>query len=165
MKVDVPKPYIGFSKVKKDWIDANGHMNIGAYLNAFDDGSCGMFDDFGLGWEYTNAGKGTIFALSASQDFIQELLEKDPIKITTWLISYDKCRIHIFQEMFHQEKHYLAARAEFMFIHISLATRRVSDIPDKALARLNQIYEAHFDQVKSKFIGRKIGLKWKSSLG
>ena len=52
MKI-VQTPYLGESEVKKEWIDANGHMNVGHYLSAFDDGSCPMFDELGLGWDYT----------------------------------------------------------------------------------------------------------------
>ena len=61
MKI-VPTPYLGQSVVKNEWIDANGHMNVGHYLSAFDDGSCTMFDELGLGWDYTEEGKGTILS-------------------------------------------------------------------------------------------------------
>ena len=100
MKI-VPTPYLGQSVVKNEWIDANGHMNVGHYLSAFDDGSCAMFDELGLGWDYTEEGKGTIFIMSSSLDYLQELLEGDELKISTWLITFDKRRVHIFQELFH----------------------------------------------------------------
>ena len=107
MKI-VQTPYLGESEVKKEWIDANGHMNVGHYLSAFDDGSCPMFDELGLGWDYTKGGQGTIFIMSSSLDFLRELLEGDKLKITTWLIGFDKRKVHIFQELFHAEKNVLA---------------------------------------------------------
>jgi len=103
MKI-VPTPYLGQSVVKNEWIDANGHMNVGHYLSAFDDGSCTMFDELGLGWDYTEEGKGTIFIMSSSLDYLQELLDGDELKISTWLITFDKRRVHIFQELFHGTK-------------------------------------------------------------
>ena len=161
----VPAPYTSYSVVKNDWIDDNGHMNSGYYLAAFDDGSCAMFDDLGLGWDYTTEGTGSIFILSASQDFLRELLESDRLRITTWLVTYDKCRVHVFQELYHADQGYLAARAEFMFVHVSLKTRKVMDMPDKALHRLAEIQAAHEGLVSSTFVGRQINLDWKSSNG
>ena len=160
MKI-VPTPYLGQSVVKNEWIDANGHMNVGHYLSAFDDGSCAMFDELGLGWDYTEEGKGTIFIMSSSLDYLQELLEGDELKISTWLITFDKRRVHIFQELFHAEKGFLAARAEFMFAHVCLKTRKASDMPEDALQRLSEIESEHKLHLNSKFIGREISLKWK----
>ena len=164
MKI-VQTPYLGESEVKKEWIDANGHMNVGHYLSAFDDGSCSMFDELGLGWDYTEGGQGTIFIMSSSLDFLRELLEGDKLKITTWLIGFDKRKVHIFQELFHAEKNVLAARAEFMFAHVSLRTRKASDMPVDALQRLSEIESKHKSLVDSNFIGRQISLNWKSSYG
>ncbi len=158
-------PYIGYSRVKKEWIDANGHMNVGHYLSAFDDGSCAMFDELGLGWDYTAKGNGSIFVMSSSQDFLRELLEADTLRITTWLVTYDRSRVHVFQELFHAEKEYLAARAEFMFVHVSLKTRKVITMPQTALKRLSEIESVHKTMVATKFIGRKISLDWKSTNG
>ena len=161
----VKAPYVGSSVVRKDWIDGNGHMNVGHYLSAFDDGSCVMFDELGLGWDYTAKGKGSIFIMSSSLDFLRELVEGDSLQIATWLITYDNSRTHVFQELFNSDKSYLAARAEFMFVHVSLKTRKVFDMPQNALNRLAQIKSVHRPLVSSKFIGREISLQWKSING
>ena len=40
----IPLPYPGISRVRPEWEDANGHMNMAHYVSAIDDGSCPMFD-------------------------------------------------------------------------------------------------------------------------
>ena len=157
----VPNPYYGYSVVKDSWLDANGHMNVAHYVSAFDDGSCPMFDDFGLGWDYTEAGESSVFMASSSIDFRRELLAGAPLEMTTRLLGFDLSRIHVYQELFHREAGYLAAQAEFLFIHVSLETRRVTPIPDSARLRLEEIIAVHGEAPLPRFAGRSMGLDWK----
>lgn len=157
----IPSPYYGYSVVKPEWLDANGHMNVAHYVSAFDDGSCPMFDDFGLGWDYTERGEGSMFMVSQSIDFRRELMPGDPLEMTTMLLGFDRRRVHVYQEMYHREQRYLAAQAEFVFIHISFATRRASALPASATERLQEILAAHARLPRPHFIGRSIGLEWK----
>ncbi len=158
---DVPTPYYGYSQVKPDWLDANGHMNVAHYVSAFDDGGEPMFKDIGLGWDYTAGGEGSVFMVSSSIDFRRELLAGDALEMTTRLLGFDRRRIHVYQELFHREQGYLAAQAEFVFVHVSLKSRGVTNIPATALERMAQIRNAHGALGTPAFIGRSIGLDWK----
>jgi acyl-CoA thioester hydrolase len=157
----VPHPYIGYSEVKAGWLDANGHMNVGHYVSAFDDGSCPLFDDIGLGWSYTAGGRHSIFMVSSSIDFRRELVAGAPLEMSTRLLGHDRRRIHLYQELFHREQRYLAAQAEFVFVHVSLTTRGVVNIPTSALDRLAEIASVHVEFARPAFVGRSIGLEWK----
>jgi len=157
----VQAPYYGYSEVRQSWPDANGHMNVAHYVSAFDDGSCPMFDELGLGWDYTARGEHSVFMVASSIDFRRELLAGAPLEMTTRLIGYDRRRIHVYQELFHREQRYLAAQAEFIFVHVSLRTRGVTNIPDSALARLAEILAVHERLPRPPFIGRAIGLDWR----
>lgn len=158
---DIPTPYYGYSTVKPGWLDANGHMNVAHYVSAFDDGSCPMFDDIGLGWDYTAAGEHSVFMISSSIDFRRELLAGDELEMTTRLLACDRRRIHVYQELFHRDQGYLAAQAEFVFAHVSLASRRTVLIPQTALDRLAEIAAAHAALPVPPFVGRAAGLDWK----
>lgn len=157
----VPAPYYGYSEVKQSWLDANGHMNVAHYVSAFDDGSCPMFDELGLGWDYTAQGEASVFMVASSIDFRRELLAGAPLEMTTRLIGYDRRRIHVYQELFHREQRYLAAQAEFVFVHVSLKSRGVTNIPEPALARLAEILPVHAALPRPGFLGRAIGLDWR----
>lgn len=161
----VPNPYYGSSEVKPGWLDANGHMNVGHYVSAFDDGSCPLFDDIGLGWDYTAQGTYSVFMVSSSIDFRRELLAGAPLEMTTRLLGFDRRRIHVYQELYHRDQGYLAAQAEFVFVHVSLTTRQVTNIPDGAMRRLEQIRAVHAAFERPPFIGRSLGLNWKPRSG
>lgn len=160
-KDTIPTPYYGYSEVKPGWLDANGHMNVAHYVSAFDDGSCPMFDDIGLGWDYTAQGESSVFMISSSIDFRRELMAGDPLEMTTRLIDFDRRRIHVYQELFHQRDGYLAAQAEFVFMHVSLSARGATPIPEASQARLTAIKVAHDVLDTPAFVGRAVGLDWK----
>ena len=81
--------------------------------------------------------------------------------MTTRLLGHDRRRIHIYQELFHREQRYLAAQAELVFVHVSLESRAVTNIPEAALRRLAEIKAAHAEFERPRFVGRSIGLDWK----
>jgi hypothetical protein len=54
----------------------------------------------------------------------------EPYVITTQVLAYDDKRIHQFMRMYHAEKHYLAATAEWLNLHVDLSIRRVAPWPD-----------------------------------
>ena len=115
----IPSPYPGSSVVKEEWVDLNGHMNMAHYVSAFDDGSCPLFDYLGLGWDYTAGGEGSIFVGSSSIDYKNELFRGDSLRMETVLLDFDERRVHVSQKMYHERKGYLAAEAEFLFLHVS----------------------------------------------
>jgi acyl-CoA thioester hydrolase len=156
---NIPLPYPGKSRVRVEWEDANGHMNMAHYVSAFDDGSCPMFDYLGLGWGYTRAGKGSIFVASSNIDYKRELLAGDGLSIGTVLLGFDNRRIQIYQELYHETENYLAAQAEFMFVHVSLLTRKMIDIPKQASIKLKAVYDCHKNHKEISFVGRTISLR------
>tara|TARA_B110000438_G_C15817034_1_gene652446 strand:- start:867 stop:1358 length:492 start_codon:yes stop_codon:yes gene_type:complete len=155
----IPSPYPGSSIVKDEWLDLNGHMNMAHYVSAFDDGSCPLFDYLGLGWDYTAGGEGSIFVGSSSIDYKNELFRGDPLRMETVLLDFDERRIHVFQKMYHAGKGYLAAEAEFLFLHVSLKTRNITDIPLFSMSKLAEVRQAHECVGIHKFVGRTIGLR------
>ena len=155
----IPLPYPGISRVRPEWEDANGHMNMAHYVSAFDDGSCPMFDYLGLGWDYTKAGTSSIFVASSNIDYRRELVAGDDLTMGTVLLGFDNRRIQIYQELYHASANYLAAQAEFMFVHVSLTTRKMCDIPDESLDKLEIVYDIHKHYEQRGFIGRKISLR------
>ena len=102
-----------------------------------------------------------MFMVGSSIDFRRELMAGDPLEMSTLLLGYDRRRIHIYQELYHREQRYLSAQAEFVFVHISFATRRASVMPESAQQRLAEIQAVHSRVPRPAFVGRAIGLEWK----
>ncbi|MBT6675377.1 MAG: thioesterase, partial [Proteobacteria bacterium] len=99
------------------------------------------------------------FVGSSSIDYKNELFRGDPLRMETVLLDFDERRIHVFQKMYHAGKGYLAAEAEFLFLHVSLKNRNITDIPLFSMSKLAEVRQAHECVGIHKFVGRTIGLR------
>jgi acyl-CoA thioester hydrolase len=142
--VNIPAPYAAARDVvRPEWIDYNGHMNVGYYHVVFDIAAEPFFEFLGLTPEFRRRHGSTTFALEAHQNFLREVRAGDPLRFESRLLDFDAKRIHYYQEMFHATEGYLAASAESLSSHVSMATRRTAPMPDELLERLAGIKAAH----------------------
>lgn len=158
-ELTIPAPFEDTLTVKPEWLDANGHMNVGFYLSAFDDGGEVFFTDCGLGWDYTADGVGSIFIASSNLDFQRELFADAPLRITTQLIDWGPKLVHTYQALYHRDEGYLAASAEMLFIHIAFADRKSCAMPGVSQTRLTAIHAIHSALPQPKNLGRKIEIR------
>ena len=123
-------------RVLPEWIDFNGHMNVAYYVLAFDLGVDELWEQLGITAEYIKTTHCSTFAVECHVTYQGELKEDEPFRITSQILAYDNKRIHQFQRMYHAEKNYLAATAEWMNLHVDLKTRKVTAFADHVLAKL-----------------------------
>jgi acyl-CoA thioester hydrolase len=142
--------------VLPEWIDVNGHMNVAWYVLAFDLGVDALWDEFGITAEYIEQAAGSTFAVECHITYQQELVEGDPYVVTAQMLGYDDKRIHQFQRLYHAEKNYLAATAEWMNLHVDLVSRRVSPWPASILARLAQFAAGQSGQPYPREAGKQM---------
>ena len=145
--------------VRPDWVDGNGHMNVGYYVVAFDHATDTIAEQLGIDWRYVEHRLGRTFILEAHVTFEHELLAGDPIRITTLVLDHDEKRAHLFHAMYHAGDGYLAATNELMMLHVGFATRRASPWAGETRARLDAIAAAHRTLPRPAQAGRVIGLK------
>jgi acyl-CoA thioester hydrolase len=121
---------VGRGNVLPEWIDVNGHMNVAYYVLAFDYGVDALWARFGITDEHIRRTDSSTFAVESHVLYRRELKESDPYLVTAQILAFDEKRIHQFQRMYHAEAGFLAATAEWMNLHVDLATRRVAPWPD-----------------------------------
>ena len=80
--------------VLPEWIDWNGHMNVGFYVVAFDKATDTLCNQFGCSWEYTREKVGMTFVLEAHVTYDREVKEGDPLRITSQILDHDAKRLH-----------------------------------------------------------------------
>jgi acyl-CoA thioester hydrolase len=146
-------------EVLPEWIDVNGHMNVAYYIFAFDQGVDALWDKFGITNEYIDSTRGSTFAVECHVTYQKELHEGEPFVVTAQILSYDEKRIHQFQRLYHAERGFLAATAEWMNLHVSLETRRVSPWPAKILDNLADIAERQAGQERPAEAGKKMSIR------
>ncbi len=144
--------------VRPEWIDANGHLNMGYYVVAFDRATDAWLDHIGLTASERERSGVTTFTLESHVNYLREVREAAPLRFTTRLIAFDSKRIHYFHEMHHATEGFLAATNELMSLHVNLAKRRAAPMAADVLARLGDILTLHETLPVPDQLGRRIGL-------
>jgi acyl-CoA thioester hydrolase len=157
----MPAPlFTSTAVVAPEWIDYNGHMNMGYYLVAFDQvATDGFYDYLGIGIEHKQAVGRSTFSLSANIDFIAELMEGAPLRFTTQLVDYDHKRLHFFHCLYHAEDGFLAATNENLGMYIDMNTRRSTAFSDAQMARFQQELELGRAHGVPEGVGRTLGIR------
>jgi acyl-CoA thioester hydrolase len=144
--------------VRPEWIDHNGHMNVGYYLVVFDFATDDFMAWIGLDGAHRRERDVTTFCLEAHVTYHREVRGGDPLRFTTILLGHDAKRLHYIHAMYHATEGFLASTNELMSLHVSRATRRAAPMADTVLARLTAVQAAHDALPRPPQAGRRIGL-------
>ena len=127
--------------VKPEWIDHNGHMNVAFYVLAFDQATDQVYETWGLGLDYPDREKCSIFTIGMNVDYHNEAFQDDPLCVKTQLVDMDCKRIHYVHSMYHATGKQLLARNECLCMTIALAPRRRAPFPPPASAKTSYYRE------------------------
>ena len=141
-------------KVKKEWTDYNGHLNVAYYVHIFDIASDIMLDKFKMGGEAAKKDKKSTFVVEMHTHYNQEVKLDEEVETHLTYVDHDKKRIHYKLSMFHKEKKYLAATNEVLSLYVDLGLRKVVEFdPDRI-----KIMDDFIKKNKSKFNSDKLNL-------
>lgn len=126
-------------KVKPEWIDHNGHMNVAYYVLAFDLATDAVYEQWDIGLLYPERENCSLFTLGMNVDYLSELFDGDSIVIKTQLIDLDKKRIHYLHSMFRDDSNKLCATNECLAMNIDLTTRKSAAFPSHTQKRLETV--------------------------
>lgn len=124
-------PWLGDyrDRVRPEWIDYNGHMNVAYYVLAFDRATDALFDRLGLGHVHRQATNQGFFVVEAHVTYGREVLEGDPLRFDCWVVELGERKLRYFLEMFHADKGYRAATIEFLGLNVDLGSRKSVPFP------------------------------------
>ena len=155
--MDIAAPLrIYTDRVRPEWIDYNGHMNVAYYVLAFDYATDAFFDHLGIGQSYKDSSGCSTFAADMNIGYRREVHEGDPLAFATWFLGHDEKRLHYYHEMYHAKEGWLAASCELLSLHIDMGARRTAPFPDAVMARLRQVRAAHAALPVPEGVGRQI---------
>lgn len=158
MDEPLPTPFaVATAQVQPEWIDRNGHMNVGYYHVAFDRAAVPFFDWLGLTQAFREAHGCSTFALETHLSFLRECREGAGLRFEARLLAFDRKRLHFYQEMFRIDDGARAATYECLSSYIDMSTRRTAAIPDALAARLAQVLKAHKALARPWQVGHRIG--------
>ena len=160
MTNSIPVPFsIGGERVRKEWIDYNGHLNVGYYHVAFDLASDQFFDFLGLTAQFRTRHETSTFALESHLNFLREVKEGDALRFEARLVDFDAKRIHFYMEMLHADEGFVAASYESLSAYVSMATRRTASMPAELLDRLIAVKAAHASLARPWQLGHAISVR------
>ena len=145
-------------RVLPEWIDINNHMNVAFYVLAFDEGVDKLWESFGITAEHIQEMNSSTFAVESHVIYRRELKLDDPFIVTAQVLAFDEKRIHQFQRLYHAEEQFLAATAEWMNLHVDLATRRVAPWPDTILEDIRKVAREQGDWPYPQEAGRQMSV-------
>lgn len=151
----------GTLTVRPDWIDYNGHMNVGYYLVAFDQATERLCEHFGVGEAYRHESDAGIFVLEAHVTYDQEVAEGAPLHFRTRLVDFDAKRFHVVHHMIEGNTGFLAATNELMCMHVDLTAKRGTPFPEIIAEKVAAIGRAHAGLERPHGTGRAIGIRKK----
>ena len=146
--------------VKPEWIDYNGHMNMGYYLVAFDHIATDSYFDFlDIGITHLQTSNYSTFTLGSNIDFIHEVVADDALRFTTQLVDYDSKRLHYFHTMYHADEGYIAATNECLTMYIDMGTRRGTGFSELQLQRFKEQLDLGENLGVPAGFGRNLGIR------
>ncbi|MFC3614329.1 thioesterase family protein [Lutimaribacter marinistellae] len=159
---EAPIKVTGFT-VLPEWIDYNGHMNVGFYGVAFDRALDVVMDDhLGIGAAFVAEAEQGPYVLQSHMQFLREVKEGEPFYFLYRLLDRDAKRGHYFGEMFSGVDDALCATQEALFMNVSHETGRSAAYPDWAQERMARMVADHAGLPKPQQIGQNIGIRRKA---
>ena len=148
------------SKVQKEWIDYNGHMNVAYYTLKFDE----AIDEFlesevGVGPSFIKKNQQGSYALQTQYRYLSELILNDGFLVTIFVADFALKKMHLILTMIDLTGQKIFATCETIMVNVDLEKRKSCDYPEFVQVKLKQLYNASENVRQSTVIGHPIGLR------
>ncbi|HVC62973.1 MAG TPA: thioesterase family protein [Acetobacteraceae bacterium] len=145
-------------RVRPEWIDSNGHMNLAYYVVVFDLGTDRLYDALAIGNAYREATGNSCFTAETHTLYEREVKTGEQLRVATTLLGADMKRLHYFHEMFRAVDGHRVAAQELLALHIDMRVRRVAPFPADRLASIGAAFRAQGNRPLPPGVGRRIAL-------
>ena len=147
-------------KVKKAWIDYNGHMNVAYYTLAFDN----AIDEFlekavGIGPTYIGGAQQGSYALQTQYRYLKELFLGETFFVSIFVADFTPKRLHLMSQIIGWRPEKVFASCETIMVNVDLKKRQSCNYPKFARQKISDLYEASEELRLNTPIGQPIGLR------
>ncbi len=139
--------FLTTGKVKKEWADYNGHMNLAFYIHLFDTAWELLLTKFNMGEQSAINEKKTTFAVESHTTYNKELKVNDEVSLNLLFLDHDKKRFVYKLEMKNLKEDYLASTTEVCSLYVDLSIRKVTEFEKEKIFLVDKFIE----QNKKKF--------------
>ena len=122
--------FLKTEKVKKEWTDYNGHMNVAYYTQIYDTSSEIFLKKFKMDESASKIEKRTTFSVEAYTIYNQEVKFGDEIDVKLLFLDRDKKRLLYKLAIFNRKEKYLSSTSEILNLYVDLKSRKVAEFED-----------------------------------
>ena len=140
--------FLKTGRVRSEWTDYNGHMNLAYYIHLFDSAWETMLQGFQMGEDSAKLEKRTTFAVESHTTYDMEVKVGDEVDINLLFIDFDKKRIVYKLEMIHKSEKYLAATTEVCSLYVDLNSRKVTEFEESKSSLIKNFIEDNKNNFK-----------------
>ena len=142
--------HISTQKIKKEWTDYNGHMNVAYYVLIFDLNAAEiLMNKFNMGEKSAKETNKSTMVVESHITYNQELKEGDEVDLNLIYFNHDKKRLQYKMEMTHKEKKYLASTIEILALYVDLNKRKVSEFETEKVQIMDNYIKTNQDKFDS----------------
>ena len=142
--------HISTQKIKNEWTDYNGHMNVAYYVLIFDlHGAEILMNEFNMGEKSAKETNKSTMVVESHITYNQELKANDEININLTFFDHDKKRLQYKFEMVHKTKKYLASTIEILALYVDLKERKVAEFEDEKTKIMDEFVKENKSNFKS----------------
>jgi acyl-CoA thioester hydrolase len=124
-------------KVPQEYIDENNHMNIQHYLVLGATALGTRCDELGLGQDYIDSRRLTIFTAEHHLRYYSELLLGQELSVHVRMLERSSKVIHAMSFLVNRSDNLLACTLEVTLVHVGMDTRRPVDFPEDIADRVD----------------------------
>ena len=151
---------LSIQKVKPEWIDYNGHMNIAYYTMAFDNAMDEFLQEkFGMDEKYVAKAQCGPFALQSTYNYLAELRIAEEFSVSPRVIDFDHKRIHMFSSLWRLKDGVLSATCESLSTFVDHKTRKSTPFPESILKNIEDMYCSTANHPMPDQVGQTIGIR------
>ncbi len=129
--------------VPPEFIDENGHMNIGRYLEVASHALWDATTAIGLGQTYIDDRGMSTFTAEHHLTYLGELLEGEEFSVHVRLLDHSDKVMHSVTFLVDRQRERLAFTCEATLVHVDMATRRPTPFPQDITAGLDRLVLEH----------------------
>ena len=129
--------------VPDDTIDENGHMNITAYFTYGSWAPWLRLGELGMSKDYIPARGMSFFTVEHRIGYVNELRLGERFAVHVGLVGRTAKALHLVSYVLDEEHDRLACAMELVYVHVSMDTRRSTEIPADLAAPIDAEIARH----------------------
>ena len=149
----------GGRTVPPEWIDYIGHMMDAYYFVAFTEATEAFLDYLGLGEGYRAASGCGMYTVESHLCFGRSVRAGTVLRYESQLLGCDEKRLHVFHQMSQSPGGDVVATSELMFLHVNIASERVTPMPPDRQRAASKLAAAHAALAVPANAGRRVQLR------